>query len=170
MDNWTNNLAADLDRFKSSNLNLFKGESNWIQPNENSIFKIVCFVCIDFMTHCEMIYASHNVGCVTSKLNLTECLFLPLDHRWFLYSLAVIIATCHAVYRNLITLNSVWFPHHLILPDWGLGLVEKTNLYSLLSLWRYDEANKHYDAILQDDPTNTVRWRSRERKGENPSA
>lgn len=27
----------------------------------------------------------------------------------------------------------------------------------LFCLRRYDEANKHYDAILQDDPTNTVR-------------
>uniref|UniRef100_A0AAQ6IDG8 ER membrane protein complex subunit 2 n=1 Tax=Anabas testudineus TaxID=64144 RepID=A0AAQ6IDG8_ANATE len=32
----------------------------------------------------------------------------------------------------------------------------KINLCSFFSLCRYDEANKHYDAILQDDPTNTA--------------
>lgn len=54
-DNSTKKLVADLDRCKSSNLILFKGESNWIQSNENTILKTVCFVCIDFMTHCEVI-------------------------------------------------------------------------------------------------------------------
>lgn len=33
---------------------------------------------------------------------------------------------------------------------------------------RYDEANKDYDAILQDDPTNTVRLRNGEREGKIP--
>lgn len=104
-----------------------------------------------------------------SNLNLNECLFLPLDHNWFLYSFSSIIGTCHVVYSNVIALNSAWFPHHLILRDWGLGLVKKLwSPYSFLFLWRYDEANKDYDAILQDDPTNTVRLRSRERKGKIP--
>lgn len=54
-DNQTNILTSELDRCKSSNLILFKGESNWIQSNANTVFKTVGFVCIDFMSHCEVI-------------------------------------------------------------------------------------------------------------------
>lgn len=38
-----------------------------------------------------------------------------------------------------------------------------------LCFWRYDEASKDYDAILQDDPTNTVRVHEK-KKGKPPSA
>lgn len=34
--------------------------------------------------------------------------------------------------------------------------------------FRYDEANKDYDAILQDDPTNTVRRGNGKREGKIP--
>lgn len=43
-----------MDVKKGSSLILFKGESDWIQSNENTILKTARFVCIDFMTHCEV--------------------------------------------------------------------------------------------------------------------
>lgn len=161
---WTNSLAADLDRCKSSNFILFKGESNWIQSNENIIF--ITALCLYWFHDSLWSDISLSQCRQCDQQRKFKCLFLPLNHHWFLHSLTVIIGTCHAVYRNLITLNYVWFPHHIVLPNWGLGLVKKLICILLsLSLWRYDEANKHYDAILQDDPTNTVSLRSGERKG-----
>lgn len=45
-----NSLITDLDRCKSSNVILFKGELKQLQSNENTLSKTVCFVYIDFMT------------------------------------------------------------------------------------------------------------------------
>lgn len=108
------NIVADPDRCKGSILILFKGEKNytikWKYNVKNREF---------YLYWCHEPLWNYISLRMTNNLNLNECFFLSIDHYWFLYSLIVILETCHNVYRNLIVLNSsFWFPNHLILLDW----------------------------------------------------
>lgn len=118
------------------------------------------------------LYRFHDSLCFSQR-PLSKCLFLILGHNWFLHSFAVIIVTCHSVYRSVIMLSRLDSPLPPTPPAnlfyWGLGSVKClwSSCSSLFScLWRYDEAGKDYDAILQDDPTNTVS--SRKERGKPP--